>query len=139
MALVEKDAVHDTFHRLIERRVLEHDVRSLATEFEGEVHLRPRDGPLDLLADFGRAGKGDLVEIGMPNQSRPRGAGAGHYVDDSWGELDLLTDGCPHKGRERRRLRGFEHDRVARCEGRRDLPREHQQWEVPRDDLCGDT
>ena len=40
---------------------------------------------------------------------------------------------------QRRRLGGLEHDGVARGERGRDLPREHQQREVPRDDLAGDA
>ena len=40
---------------------------------------------------------------------------------------------------QRRRLGRLEHDRVAAGERRRDLPREHQQREVPRDDLAGDA
>ena len=38
-----------------------------------------------------------------------------------------------------RRLGRLEHDRVPARERRRDLPREHQQREVPRDDLAGDA
>ena len=37
--------------------------------------------------------------------------------------------------RERRRLGRLQHDRVPARERRRDLPREHQEREVPRDDL----
>ena len=40
---------------------------------------------------------------------------------------------------ERRRLRRLQDDRVAARERGRDLPREHQQREVPRDDLTGDA
>ncbi len=39
---------------------------------------------------------------------------------------------------QRRRLGRLEHDRVAARERRRDLPREHQQREVPGDDLRRD-
>ena len=41
--------------------------------------------------------------------------------------------------RQRRRLGRLEHDRVPARERGRDLPREHQQREVPRDDLRGDA
>ena len=47
--------------------------------------------------------------------------------------------GQPDQRRERRGLRRLEHDRVAGGESRRELPGEHQQWEVPRDDLPGDA
>ena len=41
--------------------------------------------------------------------------------------------------RQRRRLGRLQHDRVPRRERRRDLPGEHQQREVPGDDLAGDA
>jgi ParB family chromosome partitioning protein len=41
--------------------------------------------------------------------------------------------------RHRRELGGLEHDGVPGRERRRDLPREHQQREVPRDDLPDDA
>src|SRR5207302_2939780 len=40
---------------------------------------------------------------------------------------------------ERRRLRGLQHHGVPGGEGGRDLPREHEQREVPRDDLPRDA
>ena len=41
--------------------------------------------------------------------------------------------------RQRRRLGGLEDDGVARRQRRRDLPRGHQQREIPRDDLPRDA
>jgi len=37
--------------------------------------------------------------------------------------------------RERRELRGLDHDRASRGQGRCNLPGQHEQGEIPRDDL----
>src|SRR6185436_4581717 len=57
VALVEVDAVDDALDRLVDRRVLEHDVRRLAAQLQGQLLLRARDRALDAFADFGRAGE----------------------------------------------------------------------------------
>ena len=76
VALVEVDAVDDALDGLIDRRVGEDDVRRLAAELEREALLRPGGGALDALADLGRAGEGDLVDVRgarrAPRRSRPR-------------------------------------------------------------------
>ena len=53
------------------------------------------------------------------------------------GQVGLLADLGEQQRGERCGLGGLEHDRVARSERRRDLPRQHEQREVPRDDLAG--
>ena len=53
VALVEEDPVDDALDRLVDRRVLEHDVRGLAAELQREVLARPGDRPTDLLANLG--------------------------------------------------------------------------------------
>ena len=60
-------------------------------------------------------------------------------VDDAGRQLRLTQDVAEQERAERRRLGGLQHDGVAARERRRDLPREHQQREVPRDDLPGDA
>ena len=63
VALVEVDAVDDALDGLIERRVGEDDVGGLAAELERQALRRAGDGALDALADLGRAGEGDLVDV----------------------------------------------------------------------------
>ncbi len=69
----------------------------------------------------------------------PVDAVAGDDVDDARRHLRLAADVGEEERGQRRRLGGLEHDGVAARERRRDLPREHQQREVPRDDLRGDA
>ena len=139
LALVEVDAVDDALDRLVERRVVEDDVGGLATELEGQALVGPGDALGDALADLGRAGEGDLVDVRMGDQRHPDLARAGDDVDDPGRQVGLAADIGEQERGQRRGRGGLEHDRVAGGERRGDLPGEHQQREVPRDDLGGDT
>ena len=137
VALVEEDAVDDALDGLVDRGVVEHDVGGLAAELEGDLLLAARGGAGDHLADLGRAGERDLVDVAVLDQ-RPAGlAGAGDDVDDAGREVGLLADLGEQQRRQRRGLGGLQHDGVAAGQRRRDLPGQHQQREVPRDDLAG--
>ncbi len=56
VSLVEEDAVDDPLDGLVERRVLEDDVRRLAAELERQPDVAPGRRRLDVAADGGRAG-----------------------------------------------------------------------------------
>ena len=76
----------------------------------------------------------------MRGQPRARRlAAARHDVEDPGGQVRLLQKLGQQKRAQRRLFRRLEHDAVAARERRRDLPRGHQQWEVPRDDLSDDA
>jgi hypothetical protein len=119
--------------------VLEEDVRALAAKLQrhrpdvlaGVLHDQPPGG--------GLAGEGDLSDPGARGQRLARlHAEAVDDVDharrDQAGDqLDDLED------RGGRLLGGLEHHGVARRQGRRQLPRGHQDREVPRDDLAHDA
>src|SRR5581483_4112361 len=66
LALVEEDAVHDPLDRLIEGRVLEHDVRGLAPELERQALTGPGHAPPHDLPDLGRPGERDLRDVRAP-------------------------------------------------------------------------
>ena len=68
LALVEVDAVDDALDRLVERGVLEDDVRGLAAELQGQRLVRARGRLVDELADAGRAGERDLVDVGVADE-----------------------------------------------------------------------
>ena len=139
VALVEVDPVDDPLDRLVERAVVEDDVRGLAAELERQLDAGARELALDRLADLGRAGERDLVDVGVLDEMRAGRAVAGDDVDDARRQLGLAADVGEDERRQRRRLGRLEHDRVAAGERRRDLPGEHQQREVPGDDLAGDA
>ena len=71
VALVEEDAVDDPLDGLVERRVREDDVRGLAAELEGEALVGAGERALDALADVGRAGEGDLVDVRVVTSAAP--------------------------------------------------------------------
>ena len=95
----------------------------------------PGQRPLDLLADRGRAGEGDLVDLGA-HQRRTRRAVAGDDVHHAVGQLRLLADLGQQQRGQRRRLGRLQNRRVPAGQRRRELPRRHQQREVPRHDLA---
>ena len=105
------------------------------------VSFLPRAGELalDRLADLGRARERDLVDVRVRDERGAGAAVAGDDVDDARRQLRLAQDVAEEQRGQRRRLGRLEHDGVAARERRRDLPREHQQREVPRDDLAGDA
>ena len=137
VALVEEDAVDDALDGLVERGVVEDDVGRLAAELERDPLVGAGDGPRDRLADLGRAGERDLVDVGVPDQRLAGPAGAGDDVDDARRQVGLLADLREQQRGQRRGLGRLEHHGVAAGERGRDLPGQHQQREVPRDDLAG--
>ena len=76
VALVEEDAVDDALDRLVDRGVVEDDVGGLAAELEGDLLVGAGHRLGDRPADLGRAGEGDLVDVGVgrpaPGRSRRR-------------------------------------------------------------------
>ena len=138
MTLVEVDAVDDALDRGVQGRVLENDVGRLAAELQGQALARPGQRSLDELAHLGRARERDLAHGRVRHDQRARLAGAREDVHHTVGQLSLHTDVGKEQRRQRRGLRGLQHDRVAGGQRRRDLPRQHQQREVPRDNLARD-
>src|SRR6185295_7540899 len=114
------------------------DVGGLAAELEGQRLVRAGGGLVDQLADTGRAGERDLVDVRAADEvhadvRRPR-----DDVDDAGRQVRLHADLGEEQCAQRGGRGGLEDDRVAGGEGRRDLPGQHEQREVPGDDLCGD-
>jgi hypothetical protein len=64
---------------------------------------------------------------------------AGDDVDRAGRQLGLAADVGEEERGERRRLGRLQDDRVAARQRRRHLPRQHEEREVPRDDLGGDA
>ena len=91
----------------------------------------------DPLAGLDRAGQRDHVDVGVGDE---RLAGrvvvaAGDDVEHARGQELGRELGQPQR-RQRRRLGGLEHDRVAGRQRRADLPDRHHQRVVPRRDLA---
>ncbi len=138
MTLVEEDPVDDALDGLIKRGVVEDDIRGLAPELQGQLLPGPRDAALDLLADLGGTGERDLVDAGVRDQRGADVAGPRQDVHHARWKSGLLADFGEHQGGQWCRLGGLEHHGVTAGQRRGDLPGQHEQREVPRDDLRGD-
>ena len=140
VALVEEDPVDDPLDGLVDRGVLEDDVRRLAAELERQPDLAPGERGLDVAADGGRAGERDLVDpVGAHERGARSTPSPGRIATTPGGQLGLLDDLGEQQRRQRRRLGGLEDRGVAAGERRRELPGRHQQREVPRHDLPDDA
>ena len=139
LALVEPDAVDEAFDGGVEIGVVEDDEGRFAAELEGELLGRVGGGLADDAADFGRAGEGDLVDVGMLDDGCAGLAVAVDDVEHACGQADFVGDLGEGERGERRVLGGLDDDGVAGGERGRDLPGEHQQREVPGDDLADDA
>jgi hypothetical protein len=140
LAVVEEDRVGGAFDREIDVGVAEHDVRRLPAELERDL-LQVAGRRLDDEApDLGRAGERDLVDVGMRgDRGARRLAVAGHDVQHAVRVAGLAHElGEPQRG-ERRLLGGLQHDGAAGRERGPELPRRHEEREVPRDDLADDA
>ncbi len=135
LAVVEEDRVGRARDRRLEVGVRVHDVRRLAAEFERDLLEVAGSGLDDQLADLSRACERDLVDVVV---GRQRGAGiaeASDDVDDARGEPSLQQQLAEPERGQRRLLGGLQHDGACARQNRSELPRRHQQREVPRDDL----
>ena len=84
-------------------------------------------------------GERDLGDVLVGHERHADLARPGDDVDDARRQVGLAADLGEQEGRQRRRRGGLEDDGVAGGERRRDLPGEHQQREVPGDDLRRDA
>ncbi len=80
----------------------EHDVRALAAQFERDaLQVRLRRRLHDQMADFGRTGEGDLVDVHVP---RDRGAGgravARQHIDHAFREAGFHDQFADAQGGE---------------------------------------
>ncbi len=139
LALVVEDAPGRRGRRGIE-------VGSVGQDDVGRLAAALKADPLEVglsgtgheqATDFRRPRKGDRVDIHVQTE-RTAGnrAKTRDDIEDPIGNARLASQLGDTQRRKRRLLGGFEHERIARRENRRDLPHRHQQWKVPRHDRC---
>src|SRR2546429_8080290 len=75
----------------------------------------------------------------MPHQRFAGRSIAGDDVHDPGGEADLLADVRKCERRQGSKFRGLQHHRIPRGERGGNLPRQHEQRKIPRDDLTYDA
>ena len=140
LALVHEGAEERAEGGGVEVGVVEDDVGRLAAELERDL-LQGAGAELhDAAADLGRAGEGDLADVGMGRELLAgRAARTADDVDHAGGHAGLGADLAEHERRDRRHRRRLQHDAVAGRERGRDLPRRHDEREVPRRDAGADA
>ena len=139
MALIKEDPVDDALDRLIQRRVVEHDVRRFATEFQGHLLVRARERAHDDLADFRRPRERNLRRNRVIQHRRPDIARTRYKIHHARRQARVLQNFCELQTRDRRRLGRLEHDRIPHRQRRREFPRQHQQRKIPRNHLAHHT
>ncbi len=135
VALVEEDPVDDAFDGLVERGVLEDDVRGLAAQFERHLLAGAGDLRWMLLPTAVDPVNAILSIAGVRDERGTGRAAAGDDVHDAGREPGVVAYLREQQRGERCRLRRLQDAHVAGGERRRELPRGHEQREVPRDHL----
>ena len=141
LAVVEVDAEVDPVDGLLDIGVVEHDIRRLAAQLEGNLLEVGGGGGLHDGTTYERGtGEGDLVNIhvrgdgGTGNLAEP-----GDDVENTGGEASLLDVLGKHQSGQRSLLSRLQDNGVASRERRPDLPSKHEKGEVPGDDLAANT
>ena len=109
-------------------------VRALAAGLEPDLfHVALAGVALEHLADLGRAGEDEAVDVRVPAKRLPRIlAKPRHDVQHATGQPRLGGKLGQTQRRKRRLLGRFQHHRIACGQGRRELPGCHVEREVPR-------
>lgn len=92
LSVIEEDSKIDPRDRVINIRVLEHDVRAFATKLEGHLlKIRTSSGLHDLTAYNSAAGEGHLINVHVRGKSGASDlAKAREDVDDAWREASFF-------------------------------------------------
>jgi hypothetical protein len=141
LTVVQEDTEVDPGDGVLNVGVVEDNVGGLASELEGNLLQVGAGSSLhDGSADKGGTSKRNLVDVHV------RGDGSTGVlaetrddVDDSGRETSLLAESCSVKTRERGLFGRLQDDSVTGSNGRADLPRPHEDGEVPWDNLTADT
>ena len=88
---------------------------------------------------FCRAGEGNLVDVGMLHQRFASRSVAGDDVHDAGGEASFPANLGKCERRQGCKFRGLEHHGISGCQRGGNLPRQHKQRKIPRDDLTDDA
>ena len=139
LALVEPDGVDDGVDGGVEIGRVEDNDRRLAAELERHLNAQPGGLAPEQLANSGGAGEGDLIDARVVAEVAAHLAGSREDVDHAGRHAGLRHDLGEEDGRQGRVGGRLEHNAVAHRQSRSDLPREHEQGKVPRDDLPDDA
>ncbi len=139
LPLVEEDAAHHALDSGVEVGVVADDGGGLAPELHR--HLLERTGRrlADLATRAGGAREHDFPRGRVADDHAADLAVAGDDVHDTGREANTLEQFGEVHDRHRGGVPGLDHDRVSGADDLGDLPRRHEQGEVPRDHGADDT
>src|SRR2546426_1816202 len=135
LPLIEPDAVDEPFHGAIQIGVFKNDEWRFSAKFERKFLVALRRRLANRAPHFRRTCERNLIDVGMPHQRFAGRSVASDDVHDAGGEASFLADVCKGEGRQWSKFRGFQHDGIACRERGSNLPCQHQQREIPRNDL----
>ena len=138
LTLIEPDRIHQPLDGAVQIGVVKHDVGALAAQLQSERLAGACRRFADLAPHGSRSGKGDFVHVRIDDHLA-HGTIAGNDIHDALGQARLTADVGKQQRSERRIFSRFQDHRVAHRQRGRDLPCQHQEREVPRDDLTADA
>src|SRR5450830_400430 len=128
------------FDGLIQVRVVEHDERRIAAQFQGNLLDVLGAFGHQLATDLGRAGEGQFAHDRVAGQLAADVAGAaGDHAEHAFRDTGTLGQFGQGEGRERGLRSGLEHHGATGGQGRAGFTGDHRGREVPRGDGGGDT
>src|SRR5260370_28351299 len=136
LSLVEPDAVDQAFHGAVQVGIFKNNERGLAAKFKRELLVALRRSLSYRASHFRRARESNLVDVGMFHKRFACRIISGDDVYDSGGEASLLADLRESERRQRCKLGGFQHNSISGGEGGSNLPPQHQQRKLPRNDFA---
>ena len=92
-----------------------------------------------MFANFRRTGERNLIDIGMIDERAASFAGAGEDVNHAIGQFRFLQNLGEMKSSDGSSLGWLQDTGVSASKRGSQLPRRHQQREIPRNDLAGDA
>mmetsp|Transcript_22535 Transcript_22535/g.36541 ORF Transcript_22535/g.36541 Transcript_22535/m.36541 type:complete len:378 (+) Transcript_22535:9097-10230(+) len=138
LTLIEPDGIDETFNGAVQIGVVKDDVGGFATQLQRQGFAGACGGFANATTDGGGAGEGHLVHVCV-HDHLAHFAIAGHDVHHTFGHARLSADIGKQKGGERCVFCGLQDDGVAHGQRGGDFPGQHEQGEVPRDDLAADA
>src|SRR5580692_1419808 len=139
LSLIEPDSINQSFHRTVEISVLKDNKGRFAAKFEREPFVTLGTCSANRAPNLGGSSECNFVDAGMLYQRLAGGPIAGDDVDHSVRQADLLANLGKRQRGQRSELRRLQHRRVSGSNGRRNFPRQHEQWKIPRNDLSDDS
>jgi len=139
--VVEENTESGPTNRGVDVCVVKDDVGALSTKLEGDVLEVRRSGSLhDVTTNKSRSSECDLFNVHMRGNRGADGVSvASNKVDNTSRQASLLEQRDNPQRAQGRKLAGLDDDSVTRRERRCELPREHQEGEIPGDNLANDT